>query len=278
MKRGGPKGGQVCTRTPRKRRSCFLAHDAQRTSQRASGRHDYRRVVVLLSGGLDSATCLYWAKSRGYSVDALIVRYGQRHSRELRAARAIARAAGARLHEINLRMPWLRVSSLVDPRKPLPNIPARRIGQGGIPTTYVPGRNTVFLALGISLADAVCADAVVVGTNSMDFSGYPDCRPDFIRAFGKVAALGTRRGTSGTGIRILAPLERKDKTRIVRTASRLGVPLKLTWSCYRGGSRPCGRCDSCKLRAKGFEGAGLPDPALKGSGLHSRTTPRRRRR
>ena len=221
-----------------------------------------KKAVVLLSGGLDSAACLYWAKAKRYGLYALAVRYGQRHEKELRSARRLARAAGARFFELELRMPWLKTSSLVDRGKRLPDIPLRRIGKKGIPSTYVPGRNTVFAALGLSLADAVGAEAVVIGANALDYSGYPDCRPEFYRAIGRVGVLGTRRGSEGRSIRILTPLIRKDKAAIVRTAVRLGVPLGLTWSCYRGSRLPCGRCDSCKLRAKGFSEAGAQDPAL----------------
>ena len=219
-------------------------------------------AVVLLSGGLDSATCLWWAKRKGWRLTALSVRYGQRHARELRSARALARAAGAGLHEVALRLPWLKTSALVDCSKALPEVPLSRIGRGGIPSTYVPGRNTLFVALGLSLADALGAQAVVVGANALDYSGYPDCRPAFYAAFGRVARLGTKRGARGRRLAVLAPLVRLDKAAIVRLARRLGAPLKLSWSCYAGGRRPCGRCDSCKLRAKGFAEAGWPDPAL----------------
>jgi 7-cyano-7-deazaguanine synthase len=221
-----------------------------------------KKAVVLLSGGLDSATALYWARRRGFSVTGLTISYGQRHSRELSAARDLARAAGACWVPLRLSLPWLKVSSLVDRGRALPDLPAGRIGQGPIPTTYVPGRNTVFLALAVSLADAAGAQAVVIGANSQDYSGYPDCRPEFNRAFGRVARLGTRRGAEGRELAVLAPLQKMDKAAIVRLAHRLGVPLQLTWSCYRGGRRPCGRCDSCKLRAQGFAAAGSADPAL----------------
>lgn len=219
-------------------------------------------AVVLLSGGLDSATCLWWAKRKGWSVTALSVRYGQRHVRELRSARDLARAAGAALHEVTLKLPWLKSSSLVDRAKPLPEVPLSRIGRGGVPSTYVPGRNTMFVALGLSLADSLGAEAVVVGANALDYSGYPDCRPAFYTAFGKIARLGTKRGAAGKRLAVLAPLVRLDKAAIVRLARRLGAPLALTWSCYAGGRRPCGRCDSCQLRAKGFAEAGGPDPAI----------------
>ncbi|MBI3297711.1 MAG: 7-cyano-7-deazaguanine synthase QueC [Elusimicrobia bacterium] len=224
--------------------------------------HAVKRAVVLLSGGLDSATCLWWAKSRGYVPTALSVRYGQRHAKELGSARRLARRAGAALHEAALGLPWLKTSSLVDRKKVLPELPLSKIGVGGVPSTYVPGRNTMFVALGLSLADAIGAEAVVVGANALDYSGYPDCRPAFYAAFGKVARLGTARGASGRRLAVLAPLVKLDKAAIVRLARRLKVPLELTWSCYAGGRRPCGRCDSCKLRAKGFAVAGAPDPAL----------------
>ncbi len=219
------------------------------------------KAVVLLSGGLDSSTCLFWAKSRGYRCRALSVLYGQRHARELRSARAVARQATVPLSVIRLRLPWLSVSSLLG-RGRLPDVPLPRIGSGGIPSTYVPARNTLLLSLAASLADSIGASAIVTGANALDYSGYPDCRPAFHKAFQKALKAGTRSGTEGRGIRVLAPLVSLDKAAIVRLAKRLGVPLKSTWSCYAGGSKPCGRCDSCKLRAKGFSEAGLPDPAL----------------
>lgn len=219
-------------------------------------------MVVLLSGGLDSATCLYWARAKGWRLHALVVGYGQRHIRELRSARLLARAAGARLHELRLSLPWLGVSSLVGRGKALPEAPLERIGKEGIPSTYVPGRNTVFLSLAVSLADAIGAEGVVIGANAQDCSGYPDCRPDFISAFARTARLGTRKGRETGSLKVYAPLLRDGKDGIVRKAFRLRVPLELTWSCYRGGRRPCGTCDSCKLRAKGFAEAGREDPAL----------------
>ncbi len=219
-----------------------------------------KRAVVLLSGGLDSATCLYWAKSKGYRLEALAFDYGQRHGRELRCARRLARAVDARFTLQKIALPWLKASSLVDARRPLPELPLSRIGRGAIPSTYVPGRNTIFVALGLSLADTVGAESVVVGANALDTSGYPDCRPEFYRAFQAVARCGTRRGAQGRKLKIETPLIRKDKAGIVRMAVKYGVPLVHTWSCYRGGSKPCGRCDSCKLRAKGFATAGKKDP------------------
>lgn len=221
-----------------------------------------KRAIILLSGGLDSAVCLYWAKKRGYSVEALSIHYGQRHAKELDSARRLAKAARVRLHQVRLPLPWLKGSSLVGKNKALPNVSLEKIGKNGIPSTYVPGRNTIFVSLGVSLADAIGAEAVVIGANALDYSGYPDCRPAFYRAFSEVARRGTRRGAEGRPLRIDTPLVRLDKAAIVRLARRLKVPLELTWSCYLGGARPCGRCDSCKLRAKGFLSAGIRDPAL----------------
>jgi 7-cyano-7-deazaguanine synthase len=144
----------------------------------------------------------------------------------------------------------------------LPNIPLSKIGRGGIPSTYVPGRNTMFLALAVSLADSCGAEAIVIGANALDYSGYPDCRGPFLKAFSSVARLGTKRGDEHKPLRILAPLLTLDKKGIVRLARRVGAPIEATWSCYAGQSQPCGRCDSCRLREKGFREAGMPDPAL----------------
>lgn len=220
-----------------------------------------RTAVVLLSGGLDSTTALYWAKSVYSSVIALSIGYGQRHIKELNAARAVARAAKVQLHQVKVTLPWLGGSSLTNKRLRIPNMPLKKIGLGSIPSTYVPGRNTIFLSLAVSLADAVGAEAIVIGANALDYSGYPDCRPPFISAFSKVAKEGTKRGSEGKPLKILAPLLRLDKKGVVRLAKKVGAPLRLTWSCYAGGARQCRKCDSCKLRAKGFFEAGILDPA-----------------
>lgn len=221
-----------------------------------------RRAVVLLSGGLDSTTALFWAKRQGYRVTALTVDYGQRHLKELRSARQVARLAGVPLREVSLPLPWLKESALVDKKKSLPHSSLAKIARGGIPSTYVPGRNTIFLALGVSLADAEGASAVVIGANVLDASGYPDCRPAFLSAFARVAAAGTRQGAAGSPIKILSPLIALDKQGIIRLAMKVQAPLHLTWSCYQGAKRPCGLCDSCQLRTKGFRESGRPDPAL----------------
>ncbi|MBI5630293.1 MAG: 7-cyano-7-deazaguanine synthase QueC [Elusimicrobia bacterium] len=219
------------------------------------------KAVVLLSGGLDSTTALFWAKKRGYGLSALSIDYGQRHRRELDAAREAAKRAGAEFHEIKLALPWLKVSSLINKGLALPDLPLPKIGRE-LPSTYVPGRNTVFLSLALSLADAVGAQAIVIGANALDYSGYPDCRPRYLAAFEKAARLGSRSGSAGREFEVLAPLIRLDKKGIIKLALKVNAPLALTWSCYRGGQRPCGKCDSCKLRAKGFYEVGVADPAL----------------
>lgn len=231
----------------------------RRKRRRAPAAH--RRAVVLLSGGLDSATALYLARSRGWHCTCLILDYGQRHRREVESAKRVARAAGCPFHLLKLRFPW-GGSALTDRRVAVPRGRSpERIGRG-IPPTYVPARNTVFLALALACAEAAGAETVFIGANAVDFSGYPDCRPAYYRAMQRAARLGTKAGVEGRGIRIEAPLIRKTKRQIVRLGERLGVPYRLTWSCYLGGRRPCGRCDSCLLRARGFREAGLRDPAL----------------
>lgn len=220
-------------------------------------------AIVLLSGGLDSATALFWAlRVKKWRCRALAFDYGQRHRRELRSAAALARAAGVPLRTARFRLPW-GGSSLLGTAKRLPRHRPDQVGKGPLPSTYVPARNTLFLSYALSWADAEPAAHIVIGANALDYSGYPDCRPAYCAAMGKVAALGTRLGAEeGRPPKIWAPLLRMDKTKIVRLGLRLGVPYGKTWSCYEGGRRPCGTCDSCLLRRKGFAEAGLPDPAL----------------
>lgn len=219
----------------------------------------HRRAVVLLSGGLDSATTLYDAKNKGYRCRCLILDYGQRHRREVRAAQAVARAAGCPSEVIRVRFPW-GGSALTDPRIRVPiGRSPEQIGRG-IPPTYVPARNTIFLSLALGYAEAIGAQQIFIGANALDYSGYPDCRPDYYRAFQKVARLGTRQGVAGRPIRIRTPLIRNTKAQIIRRGLKLKVPYHLTWSCYLGGRHPCGRCDSCLLRAKGFREARANDP------------------
>jgi len=222
-----------------------------------------KKAVVLFSGGLDSTTALCWAIAGGYDCLALSFDYGQRHARENKSARKIAGLLKVPLYEVKLNFPWLAVSSLVNSKRKLPDTAFSKIGSGAIPSTYVPGRNLVFSSIGVSLADSIGAGAVVSGPNVVDYSGYPDCRPAFYRAVEKAANAGTRLGATGGKIKFLTPLVRLGKADIVRLALKLKVPLAFTWSCYSGGSRPCGHCDSCKLRAKGFDTVGIPDPALR---------------
>lgn len=218
-----------------------------------------KRAVVLMSGGLDSTVCLWWALSRGWRCEGLAFDYGQRHRTELHYARRLARQAGVRLRTVRFSLPWSE-SSLTDPRSDLPKGRSTASMSARIPSTYVPGRNTLFLGFGLSLADEIGADAIIIGANSIDYSGYPDCRPGFLSAFEKVARAGSRSGTEGKRrLRILAPLLRLTKADIVRLGRTLDAPIKRTWSCYAGRKAACGRCDSCRLRAKGFaEAAGRP--------------------
>ena len=222
------------------------------------------KAIVLLSGGLDSATALYWTMRKGFRPLCLIFDYGQKHVKEIRCAESVAKKAGVPREIVGFRLPW-GGSSLTDPGMKLPRdrSPERMAG-GGIPSTYVPARNTIFLSFALSYADAAGARAVVIGANAVDYSGYPDCRPAYLRAVQRAASLGTRTGAEGGKIRILAPLVRMTKGDIVRLGTRLGAPYALTWSCYRGGAKPCRRCDSCLIREKGFREAGIPDPALAG--------------
>lgn len=221
-----------------------------------------KKAIVLLSGGMDSATALYWAKAQGYRCHCLVFDYGQRHKKEMSHAVAVAKQAGVAWTGIKIALPWKNGSSLLDAKQRLPNIALNKIGKTGIPSTYVPGRNTLFTAYAISAADALGAEAIILGPNVLDFSGYPDCRPEYYEAFRRVAHLGTRRGQEGKTLKILTPLIRFNKAQIVRLALRLQVPLDMTWSCYAGLKHPCRRCDSCKLRAKGFKEAGVSDPSL----------------
>ena len=217
-----------------------------------------KRAVVLLSGGLDSATTLAWARAEGYDCHALSVHYGQRHSAELAAAARVAAALGAREHRVmGVDLAGIGGSALTDPAIAVPETPTE-----GIPSTYVPARNTLLLSLALGWAEVVEAQAVVVGVNAVDYSGYPDCRPEFIAAFQEVARLGTRAGVEGRGVRLLAPLSTMSKRAIIETGLRLGVDYALTVSCYQADAdgAACGRCDSCRLRREGFVAAGVPDP------------------
>lgn len=216
-----------------------------------------RQAVVLLSGGLDSATTLYLAKARGFNCTCLVFDYGQRQRREIESAKRLARKANCKFEVIKIDLPR-KGSSLLDR-----NIKIRSgFKAGNIPNTYVPARNIIFLSFALSFAEANRARSIFIGAHAQDYSGYPDCRPQFYLAFNKVSACGTRAGVEKRLIRINTPLIRKNKAGIINLGSSLGVPFNLTWSCYRGGKRPCGRCDSCYFRAKGFKEAGIKDPLL----------------
>ncbi len=219
-----------------------------------------RSAVVLLSGGLDSATCLLIAREEGFAVHALSFDYGQRHRVELERARALAARYGAREHRVERIDLPSGASALTDSSVP---VPKDRLGAEAIPSTYVPARNTVFLAHAVAWAETLGAFDVFVGANALDYSGYPDCRSEFLEAFERMANLATRAGVEGRGaFRIRAPLLRMTKAAIVRRASELGLDFGLTSSCYdpSPGGKPCGHCDSCMLREKGFREAGIPDP------------------
>lgn len=220
-----------------------------------------RKAIVLLSGGLDSATCLAIAAAQGYHCLALSFDYGQRSRSELDAAKRVAEAVGVAEHRvIDLDIGALGGSSLTDR-----NIPVPEQESDGIPSTYVPARNTVFLSYALAWAEVVEADAIFIGVNSVDFSGYPDCRPAFIEAFREVIRLATRVGVEGKVIALETPLMDLSKAEIIKTGLKLGVDYALTVSCYQadGRGRPCGVCDSCRLRREGFEKAGMQDPASK---------------
>jgi 7-cyano-7-deazaguanine synthase len=222
-----------------------------------------KRAVVLLSGGVDSSTAAAVARQQGYEIHALTFRYGQRHERELQAAQKVAAFLGVASHrvlEFDLRA--IGGSALTDDIEVPKGRRASAIGQG-IPVTYVPARNTIFLAFALALAERIEAEEIFFGANELDYSGYPDCREEYIHAFEAMANLATRTGVEGhSRIRINAPLIHMSKALIVKQGQALGIDYALTWSCYdpQPGGRACGRCDSCLLRLKGFAAAGLTDP------------------
>jgi 7-cyano-7-deazaguanine synthase len=216
-------------------------------------------AIALLSGGLDSATAAALALEAGERVIGLSFDYGQRHRRELEAAAAVAAELGlAEHHTIQVNLAAWGGSSLTDASQ---LIPTGGVEAGVIPSTYVPGRNTVFIAIGLSLAEARGAGRLVLGVNAIDYSGYPDCRPDYLAAFQSLADLASKAGREGHGPQLWAPLVHWSKTRIVQEALRLNVPIASTWSCYSGGAVPCGLCDSCRIRDAALIEAGRPDLA-----------------
>jgi 7-cyano-7-deazaguanine synthase len=216
-----------------------------------------RRAIVLLSGGLDSATALAMARAQGYDSLTLAVSYGQRHSAELAAAAHLSRQLGALEHrQMNVDLARIGGSALTDHSMAVPES-----ATAGIPVTYVPARNTLFLSLALGWAEVAGARDIFIGVNAVDYSGYPDCRPDFIAAFQRLAGLATRAGVEGADFRIQAPLMAMSKADIIRTGVGLGVDYSQTVSCYQADASgaACGRCDSCRLRREGFAAAGVPD-------------------
>lgn len=219
------------------------------------------RAIVLLSGGLDSSTTLAMAKQDQFEVHALTFAYRQRHGREVAAAKSVAVFMGVRNHRIlDLDLRQIGGSALTDDAMEVP------VGRGlkdiseGIPSTYVPARNTILLGYALAWSEVIDADAIYIGANFRDYSGYPDCRPEYYEAFERVARLGTKRGVEGRPVEIHHPLISLTKGEIISKAVELGVPLELTWSCYLGEEKACGLCDACQLRLKGFQEAGVEDP------------------
>ena len=216
-----------------------------------------KRAIVLLSGGLDSSTVLAMARAQGFECHALSVHYGQRHSAELDAARNIAASLGALEHRVmGVDLAGIGGSALTDAGLAVPEAPT-----SGIPITYVPARNTLLLALALGWAEVVGAADIFIGVNAVDYSGYPDCRPQFIEAFARLARVATKAGVEGVPFKIQAPLIDMSKADIIRTGTALGVDFSMTVSCYQAQAdgAACGKCDSCRLRAGGFAAAGLPD-------------------
>jgi 7-cyano-7-deazaguanine synthase len=218
-----------------------------------------KRAICLLSGGLDSATTLSIALKERYEVFALTVIYGQKHEREMTSARRLAARLGVAHELIHFSLPW-GGSALIDAHIPIPQNRSLDQISKDIPVTYVPARNTIFLSFAASFAEAKKAEAIFIGANAIDYSGYPDCRPDYFKVLEEALKKGTKQGTEGRAIRIKTPLLHLNKSEIIFLAQSLQVPLEWTWSCYTGETVPCGTCDSCLLREKGFREAGLEDP------------------
>lgn len=213
----------------------------------------HKNAVVLFSGGLDSTTVLYYALSKGYKCHCLIFNYGQKHNKEIKTAVKLAKKVKVPYTIVNLLLPWSNDALTNKNTK----IPQHKNTPKGIPVTYVPGRNTLFLSYGLSCAESIKADSIFIGVNSVDFSNYPDCTPEFIKAYNNMLK------SLKLKISVKAPLLTKNKAQIIKFGNSLNVPYELTWTCYSGNIKPCKKCDSCKLRARGFKEAKLNDPALK---------------
>ncbi len=217
--------------------------------------------IVLLSGGIDSSTVLAVAQDDGFAPQALTFSYWQRHTREVEAARNVSSALGVREHRVvRLNLGQIGGSALTSRSVDVPlNRSLEKISEG-IPATYVPARNTIFLSMALAWAESRDADAIYIGASAVDFSGYPDCRPEYYAAFQRVAQLGTKRGVEGNPIEIRHPLIAMSKAEIIKKAQELGVPMEMTWSCYVGREKACGQCDACQIRLNGFKEAGIADP------------------
>ncbi|MFH1074961.1 MAG: 7-cyano-7-deazaguanine synthase QueC [Candidatus Firestonebacteria bacterium] len=209
-----------------------------------------KKAVILLSGGLDSTTTLYYAKAKGYKCFCLLFDYGQRHKKELKAAVKLTRLNKCSYIIVKIALPWSK-SALTDRKVKVP-IKGKQIGKE-IPVTYVPARNTIFLSFAASYAESIGAKKIFIGANALDYSGYPDCRPNYIKAYEKAVNLGTKSGVTGKKLSIETPLINLTKAKIIKLGLKLKVPYELTWSCYKGEKKPCGVCDSCVLREKGFK-------------------------
>ena len=218
-----------------------------------------KKAIVLLSGGLDSATTLFYAIKKCYRIYALIFDYQQRHRKEICQAKKIAKFAQCEYHVLKISLPW-KASSLLDKTISLPQ--SHRIDPKRIPSTYVPARNIIFLSFAASYADAIGARRIFIGANTVDYSGYPDCRPEFFAVFQKVLSKGVKSGVEKKAIKVVAPLLKKTKAEIIKLGFKLNVPYALTWSCYQGTKKPCGKCDSCVLRQRGFNALKRKDPLL----------------
>lgn len=219
------------------------------------------KAVILLSGGLDSSTVLYQARADGCECYAISFDYQQRHRGELHSAVLVGKSVGVVQHQVvNFDLRLWGGSALTDDAIALPQERSLDEMSQNIPVTYVPARNTIFLSFALGYAEAIAAERVYIGVNALDYSGYPDCRPDYIQAMQEVFRLGTKQGREGQPIKIVAPLVDLKKTEIIQLGNQLGVPWQLTWSCYAGGDKACGVCDSCRLRLAAFAELGLEDP------------------
>ena len=218
-----------------------------------------KKAIVLLSGGLDSTTILYYALDKGYEVNCLIFEYGQKHYKEVERAVNIAKQASCKYSKVKISLPW-KGSSLLDDKMVIPK--NLKIDVNKIPSTYVPARNIIFLSFAASYAEATDASAIFIGANAIDYSGYPDCRPEFFDAYQNVLKTGLKTGVEDEEIIIHAPLIDKTKDQIIELGLELSVPYGETWSCYSGGKIPCGECDSCVLRQRGFKKLNINDPVF----------------